>query len=217
MIASLILSLALVPQAVSQPSTAPTDAAPRKIPSGMYGARPAKNEDPRYPVAARQAHVDGVVTLRVTIGSDGHVNEVKPLTGPAVLQDASVDAVRHWAYEPYVVQGKAIAVTTLICVDYSFGNSEHKGFRKLPPNIAARLLRSGVDPTAGTSVQKKGVVRLDVFIGRSGDVLSMRAEEGPKDLVKIAEDAVVHWKYQPYDALAGTQDQIETQVAFDFQ
>lgn len=53
-----------------------------------------------YPERAVSARMQGVVTLDVTIGSDGTVDNPVVLTSIPLLDQAAVDAVRQWRYEP---------------------------------------------------------------------------------------------------------------------
>jgi TonB family protein len=72
----------------------------------------------KYPDAARAAGVEGVVVLRVVVGSGGDVEEVTVLSGDAALAQAAIEAVRQWKYKPYVVAGTAVAMETQVSVNF---------------------------------------------------------------------------------------------------
>jgi protein TonB len=74
--------------------------------------------EPIYPEAARQAHIQGVVVLDTTIGPDGTVLDVRPVSGPDQLAPAAVDAVKWWRFQPYLVNGQAVQVKTTLAVDF---------------------------------------------------------------------------------------------------
>jgi peptidyl-prolyl cis-trans isomerase A (cyclophilin A) len=77
---------------------------------------------PEYPLDARQAGVSGTVVLEAIIDTDGRVQDLKVISGPALLQQAALDAVKSWRYRPYLLQGRPIEVHTTINVIFSLGN-----------------------------------------------------------------------------------------------
>jgi peptidyl-prolyl cis-trans isomerase A (cyclophilin A) len=73
---------------------------------------------PSYPVEARQAKVKGTVELEAVIGTDGLVKDLKVISGPDLLQQAALDAVKTWRYKPYLLSGVPIAAKTEISVQF---------------------------------------------------------------------------------------------------
>ncbi len=73
---------------------------------------------PVYPPAAKKARIQGKVTLDAVIGTDGHVENLRVLSGPQELQQSSLDAVRQWTYKPYLLNGDPIEVETTVNVVY---------------------------------------------------------------------------------------------------
>jgi len=73
---------------------------------------------PEYPEIARQAGVEGDVTLRVVIGRDGLVADVTPISGEPVLARAAMEAVERWQYSPAMVGGRPIGVVTTVTVAF---------------------------------------------------------------------------------------------------
>ena len=78
-----------------------------------------KNVAPIYPAYARQARIQGVVVLDVTIGTDGAVKDVKVLRSVKALDDAAVTAVRAWTFKPTMVDGHAVQVIETIPVNFT--------------------------------------------------------------------------------------------------
>ena len=76
--------------------------------SGMPPIRKIHDVTPVWPDAARQANVRGVVIVELTIGADGRVTDVSILRGIPLLNDAALDCVRQWQYEPVMLNGHAI-------------------------------------------------------------------------------------------------------------
>jgi protein TonB len=46
--------------------------------------------------------------VRALIDVDGHVKSAKALSGPPVLQNPAVAAVRRWVYKPATLNGIAV-------------------------------------------------------------------------------------------------------------
>jgi TonB family protein len=79
------------------------------------------HNDPVYPPIARAAHVQGDVLLHVDVDENGTVTKVEAIGGPPMLKGAAIEAVRHWTYQPFVVDGKATAVHVVVSVPFSLG------------------------------------------------------------------------------------------------
>ena len=69
---------------------------------------------PVYPEVARIAGIEGTVSMRLLIGKDGKVQEVKVLSGEPALRNAATDAVRQWRYQPLVLDGEPVPVVTTV-------------------------------------------------------------------------------------------------------
>jgi protein TonB len=78
-----------------------------------------KNVVPVYPPVAKQARVEGVVILEVTIGTDGKVKDTKVIRSVKILEDAAITAVRAWEYKPTIVNGQAVQVITTVPINFS--------------------------------------------------------------------------------------------------
>ena len=59
-----------------------------------------KEVDPVYPGFARDAGIQGTVRLRVLVGDDGLVKDVRVTRGVPGLNDAAMTAVRQWQFVP---------------------------------------------------------------------------------------------------------------------
>ncbi|MFM2123845.1 MAG: hypothetical protein RL328_296 [Acidobacteriota bacterium] len=74
--------------------------------------------EPVYPDAARAGRVQGIVKVSVTIGVNGRPQRITVVGGPAMLREAALAAVRQWVYEPFVRDGRAVAVVTEVGVEF---------------------------------------------------------------------------------------------------
>jgi len=75
--------------------------------------------DPVYPVEAIKNYVSGTVVLHATISAKGNVESLRVISGPASLQQASLDAVRQWTYRPYLLDNIQVEVETTINVVFA--------------------------------------------------------------------------------------------------
>jgi protein TonB len=69
-----------------------------------------------YPALARQARVQGTVVLAALIAPDGRVRNLRVLSGHPLLTQAALEAVRHWRYEPTLLNGDPMEVDTTVQV-----------------------------------------------------------------------------------------------------
>lgn len=80
---------------------------------------------PVYPPIAMAARVQGTVVLKAIIGKNGRVLSLNVISGPAMLQQAALDAVKKWTYRPYLLSTKPADVSTTINVVFSLGSHPH--------------------------------------------------------------------------------------------
>lgn len=87
---------------------------------GMKLPRKIKDVKPVYPAGALPTRAQGVVLIEATIGADGRVLETRLLhSANALLDEAALDAVRQWLYEPTVLNGRPVAVVITVVVNYA--------------------------------------------------------------------------------------------------
>jgi len=91
------------------------------ISSGIMAARLLYSSQPKYPGDAKRERVQGTVVLQATISATGTVESSTVVSGPPLLQQAALKAVRSWRYKPYLLNGKPVEVETQINVVFSLG------------------------------------------------------------------------------------------------
>jgi len=74
---------------------------------------------PKYPVEAKKKHVQGKVILDVIISKEGRVESTRLVSGPALLVQSAVDAVKQWEYKPTLLNGEPVAVESDVLVNYT--------------------------------------------------------------------------------------------------
>ncbi len=74
---------------------------------------------PEYPFSAKRNHITGTVVLEALIDKDGHIRNLRVVSGPRELQETSLAAVHQWLYKPYLLNGEPVAVRTKINVIFT--------------------------------------------------------------------------------------------------
>lgn len=114
-----------VPGGLPVPGTAPAVVAAPKphgpivISKGVAQGLMVRQVLPQYPAIARAMHIGGTVQLQAIITKTGAVDKIRVLSGPAVLQQASIDAVRQWRFRPYLLNGEPVDVETTVSVVFT--------------------------------------------------------------------------------------------------
>lgn len=72
-----------------------------------------------YPAEAREWRISGTTVIDATIAKDGTLVDVHVISGPRALQQPTLDSVKTWRYEPYLVAGRPVNVRVRINVTYN--------------------------------------------------------------------------------------------------
>jgi len=77
------------------------------------------NVNPVYPEEAKDAKVQGVVIIEAVIDEAGAVKEAWVLKSVPLLDEPALEAVRHWRYEPTLLNGVPKAVRMTVTVNFT--------------------------------------------------------------------------------------------------
>jgi protein TonB len=91
------------------------------ISAGEMAAMLIQHTLPVYPPIAKAARISGTVVLQAEISRTGSVKEIQVVSGPAMLQQAALDAVKDWRYKPYLLNNEPIEVETTVNVVFTLG------------------------------------------------------------------------------------------------
>ena len=105
----------LLPSNAKQPSA---PAAPLLVGGDVKTAALLSSVAPIYPQLARNQRVSGDVKIDALIGADGRVSATKVISGPALLHQAAVDAVRQWKYRAAMLNGQQVAMHLTVTVQF---------------------------------------------------------------------------------------------------
>jgi protein TonB len=98
-------------------------AAPTKmsISAGVAGGLLIQKTAPVYPQIAREARVSGTVVIQATISKTGAIEKLHAVSGPTMLRQPAMDAVKTWHYKPYMLDGEPVDVETTVSVNFTLG------------------------------------------------------------------------------------------------
>ena len=106
-------------------SNLPSDAATheRLFPAGA----PELNQTigATYPLLGQRMRVQGSVVLQAVIDAAGNIEDLRVLTGPAILTAAAQQAVRQWRFKPYLQNGQPVETKARITVNFSIRISDN--------------------------------------------------------------------------------------------
>ncbi len=101
------------------PPPKPHQTGPLRVGGNVQAARIVNRVQPVYPPLARQTRISGTVRLHAIIGKDGAITSLEVMSGHPLLQQAALDAVRQWRYQPTLLNGEPVDVDTTIDVIFS--------------------------------------------------------------------------------------------------
>jgi protein TonB len=89
---------------------------------GSPTATLVRKVQPGYPPLAMQARIQGVVKLKAIIAKDGSVQNVTVVSAHPLLAQAAIDAVKQWVYQPTLVNGQPVEVSTQIDINFALAD-----------------------------------------------------------------------------------------------
>jgi TonB family protein len=107
---------------------------------------------PVYPELARNARIESQVVLRVTVKADGTVGDatvVKCDRPDMGFEEAAIEAVEQWRYEPARTGGKAVDVYITVVIDFDLhGDETDNSAAPSAIDDAVRVARTFLDERA---------------------------------------------------------------------
>ena len=104
-------------------SVAPARArvAPLPVSTGVLQGMLLAPIRPVYPVIAKAAGVQGTVIVEAVISRKGTIESLRVVSGPQMLQNAALEAIREARYQPFRLNGEPTEVQTTITVNFRLG------------------------------------------------------------------------------------------------
>ena len=78
-----------------------------------------KRVNPVYPPTAKSIRQTGVVKVEVVINEEGDIASIGNTSGPSMLKQAAVDALRKWKFKPFNRDGQPVKATGFVNFNFN--------------------------------------------------------------------------------------------------
>jgi general secretion pathway protein A len=92
--------------------------APLLVGGDVKPARIITSVSPAYPAFAKNQRIEGDVRVDAVVDVNGHVSAAKAISGPTLLQQAAVEALRQWKYQPATLDGKPVPMHLTVTIQF---------------------------------------------------------------------------------------------------
>ena len=103
---------------VAPPPPPTVAAAPVKVGGEINPPKIISSVMPVYPSIARSTGIQGAVVVEASVNQSGNVVATKVISGPPMLRQAAVDALRRWKYQPAMLNGEPVAVQITVTMQF---------------------------------------------------------------------------------------------------
>ncbi|MDR3720406.1 MAG: TonB family protein [Candidatus Acidoferrales bacterium] len=103
---------------VAPPPPPAEAAAPVKVGGELKPPKIISSVMPVYPSMAKATGIQGAVVVEASVDQSGNVVATKVISGPPVLRQAAVDALRRWKYQPAMLNGEPVAVQITVTMQF---------------------------------------------------------------------------------------------------
>jgi protein TonB len=93
-------------------------AAPLPVGGDVKQAKMISPVQPVYPPLAKSQHVSGDVRIDALIDANGHVTTMKIVSGPTLLHQSAMDALKQWKYQPATLDGKPVPMHLTVTIQF---------------------------------------------------------------------------------------------------
>ena len=94
---------------------------PMRVSAGVAAGQLLAPIRPVFPPIALATHTQGTVEVAATISPQGTIENIKVLSGPALLVPAAIEAIQRARYRPWMLSGQPVEVETTINVVFTLG------------------------------------------------------------------------------------------------
>jgi TonB family protein len=154
-----------------------------------------KKVEPDYPEAAKKAEIQGTVILEATTDIYGRVMSTRILRSVPELDQAAIDAVKQWVYEPMIIDGEPRGVVFTVTCTFRLDEPVRAVGDIKPPKLIKKV--EPVYPEAAKKAKIQGTVILELTTDIYGRVKNVRVLRSIPELDQAAIDAAKQWIYEP--------------------
>ena len=162
--------------------------------------------NPIYPPQALKSGIQGRIAISAVTDENGDVVKATVIPGLVrlpLLEASALEAIRQWKYEPFLQDGKPVAVEFTVIANFRLNGDKKPATNPISegerPKLVQRLAPQY--PREALKKQIQGEVRLNVHIDETGTVIAVApVKDGEADplLATAAAAAVAQWRYEPY-------------------
>ena len=184
-----------------QPARAETLAGEQHLPE--LGAKQASRllllQAPlEYPAVAKVNYIQGRVSVRLVVGTDGTVSTAHVLNGNPLLAAAVLNSVATWRYSPYVAKSGPTPFETKVEVNFNLRTNR---MDLVPPQAESDFRRQVKPPEVLTGPEASAApdpsVRLRLLLNAQGKVIDFEILKGIPSLFEKATKAITRWSFRP--------------------
>ncbi len=92
--------------------------APAPVGGDVKPAKLLKSVPPEYPQLARNQRISGNVQIDALVDAEGNVSSMKILSGPPLLHQAALNALKQWKYQPAELDGKPTSMHLTVTLQF---------------------------------------------------------------------------------------------------
>ncbi len=93
-------------------------AVPLPVGGDVKTAKLISSVPPVYPSLARSQHIEGQVLVDALVDVNGRVSSMKVVSGPAMLHQSAMDALRQWKYQAAMLDGHAVPMHLTVTIQF---------------------------------------------------------------------------------------------------
>ena len=102
-------------------ASTPPPAKPLKVSEGVTAGMLLAPIRPVYPAIAKAAGISGTVIVEAIISKTGTIESLKVVSGPEMLRQSALDAIRAARYRPYLLNSEPTEIQTTFTVRFTLG------------------------------------------------------------------------------------------------
>jgi periplasmic protein TonB len=84
----------------------------------VKAARLISSVPPVYPQLAKTQHIEGQVLVDALVDVNGRVSSMKVVSGPVLLHQAAMEALRQWKYQAATLDGKPVPMHLTVTIQF---------------------------------------------------------------------------------------------------
>jgi len=109
----------LLPPPPPPPPKVTVPTGPVRVGGAVREPRIIKVSAPVYPPIASKARVSGTVVMEAILTEDGTVDKIRVISGHPLLVEAAMECLKHWKYEPTLLNGIPVRVMLTAKVNFN--------------------------------------------------------------------------------------------------